>query len=182
MQPKQFRVLLPLVQGPLAALFGGLGLLQRSAILSQPGFFEGTTMWDTTARYHVWPWPYKFAFISNFPAFIASSLVLWPVGVIWPKVPESVEVVPALFFVLIVWYWAGLRLDRRWSITDKSPWSALSVFTLASVVGAFLRIGYVDFLPYGFVLWGITALTVSRLTRICSGIRVPELNRKVPHN
>ena len=34
-------------------------------------------MWDTTARFHVWPWPYKFAFVSNFPAFMAGSLLSW---------------------------------------------------------------------------------------------------------
>jgi hypothetical protein len=182
MQTKQFRVVLPLLQCPLAALFGGVGLWQRSVILSRPGFFQDTTMWDTTARFHVWPWPFKLAVISNFPAFIASSLLLWPVGVVWPKLPESVEVAPALLFVLILWHWVGSRLDRRWSLADRSPWVALSVFTLVSVAGAFLRIGYVDFLPYGFVLWVITALGISRFTRMCSGIPAPDINGNVPHN
>jgi hypothetical protein len=139
MQTNRFRVPLPLVQCPLAVLFGGVGLRQRSAILSRPGFFEGTTMWDTTTRFHVWPWPYKFAVISNFPAFFASSLLLSPVGLVWPKVPETVVAVPALLFVLIQWYWVGLRFDRRCSIKDKNPWLALSAFCLVSVAGAFLR-------------------------------------------
>jgi hypothetical protein len=178
MQTNRFRVLLPLAQCPLAALFGGLGLWQRSVILSRPGFFDGTTMWDTTARFHVWPWPYKFAVISNFPAFLAGSLLLWPVGLVWPKVPEPVEAVPALLFVLILWYWVGLRFDRRWSVKDKSPWPALSAFCLVSVAGAFLRIGYVDFLPYGFALWAITALSISRFTRVCTGIPMPYLRGK----
>jgi hypothetical protein len=73
----QFRVLLPLAQCPLAAFFGGLGLWQRAAILSRPGFGEGSTLWDTTARYHVWPWPFKFAVVTNTPAFLTWALVGW---------------------------------------------------------------------------------------------------------
>ncbi len=118
----------------------------------------------------VWPWPYRFAVISNFPASIASSLLLWPLSFVWPKVPESVEAVLALLLVLILWYWVGLQLDRRWRVKDKSPWFALSSFALLSMGGAFLRIGHVDFLPYGFVLWVSTALSISHFTRVCSGI------------
>ncbi len=182
MQTNQFRVLLPLVQCPMAALFGGLGLWQRSMILSRPGFFEGTTMWDTTAQFHVWPWPYRFAVISNFPASIASSLLLWPLSYVWPKVPESVQGVLALSLVLILWYWVGLRLDRRWRVKDKSPWFALSFFALLSMGGAFLRIGYVDFVPYGFVLWVSTALSISRFTRVCSENPETDLNRNISHD
>jgi len=139
-------------------------------------------MWDTTARFHVWPWPYKFAVVSNCPAFFAGSLLLWPIGIIWPKVPESVEVAPSLLFVLILWHWVGSRLDQRWSVTDKIPWIALSVFTLVCLIGALLPIGYVGFLPYGFVVWMITALTVSRRVHICSGIPAPDINKKVSRN
>ena len=139
-------------------------------------------MWDTTARFHVWPWPYRFEVISNFPASMASSLLLWPVGLVWPKVPESVQAVPALLFVLILWYWVGWRFDRRWNLKDKSPWFALLAFVLVSIAGAFLRIGYVDFLPYGFVLWVITTLSISRFTRVCSGIPVSDVNEKSSHN
>src|SRR5260370_2424836 len=71
------RNLLPAVQSAIAVLFGGTGLWQRSAILSRPWFSEGQTMWDTTARFRVWPWPYKFAVVSNFPAFMAGALLSW---------------------------------------------------------------------------------------------------------
>ena len=165
MRTNKFRVLLPLVQCPLAALFGGLGLWQRSVILSRAGFFEGTTMWDTTARFHVWPWPYRFVVISNFPAHMASTLLLWPVGVVWPRVTESVEAVATLLFVLILWYWVGLRFDRRWNLKDKNPWFALSALTLVSIAGAFLRI-----------------LCIPRFTRVCSGTLSPDLSRKMSHD
>jgi len=178
----RFRTLLPLSQCALAAVFGAVGLWQRSAILSRPWFSEGQTMWDTTARFHVWPWPYKFAVVSNLPAFLAGSLLLWPLGIVWPKLPEAVEIVPTLLFVPFLWYWVGSRLDRRWGVTDRAPWFALAVFTLVCLVGAFLPIGYVGFLPYGFGLWVVTTLTISRRTYTCSGIPAPDLNKNVSHN
>ena len=82
----------------------------------------------------------------------------------------------------MLWYWVGSRLDLRWRVTDQAPWIALCVFSVVSLAGAFLRISYADFLPYGFVLWVIAALTLSRFTRVCSGIPVPNRNRKVPRD
>src|SRR5215468_4420087 len=67
-----FRQLLPVVLTPTSAVFGGIGLLQRSAILSKPVW--GGTLWHTTARFHIWPWPYKFAAMLNLPAFLAGLL------------------------------------------------------------------------------------------------------------
>ena len=177
-----FRNLLPVVQSAIAVLFGGTGLWQRSAILSRPWFSEGQTMGDTTARFHVWPWPYKFAVVSNFPAFMAGSLLSWPIGIVWPKPPESVEIVPSVLLVPILWYWVGSRLDRRWGMTDKTPWIALSVFTLVCLAGAFLPIGYVGFLPYGFVVWVFTTLTISRRTYTCSGIPITNTDKTVSHD
>ena len=49
---RRFRILLPAAECLLAALFGGVGLWQRFAILSRPWFSEGQTMWNTTARLH----------------------------------------------------------------------------------------------------------------------------------
>jgi hypothetical protein len=167
--PFRFRLLLPVAQCGLAAVFGGIGLSQRSVILSRI-FWEGETLWHSTARFHVWPWPFKFAVVSNFPAFLMGSLTLWPIGSVWPELPESVQIAPSLVFVLILWYWAGSRIDRGWLVTDKAPWIALAVFTLVCLIGAFLLIGYTGFQPYGFVVWVIAAVTLSRGTRTRSGI------------
>ena len=168
---RRFRTLLPVAQCGLAALLGGFGLWQRSAILSTPSF-EGQTLWDSTARFHVWPWSYKFAAVSNLPAVLAGSFASLPLAVIWPGVPEYVADLPALLFIPLLWYWVGFRLDRRWRVADKAPWMALSVFTLACLSGASLPLGYTGFLPYGFVIWVITTLNVTRLTGTCSGIPV----------
>ena len=94
----RFRTLLPVAQCALAALFGGVGLWQRSVILSRP-FFGGEPLWNSTASFHVWPWPYKFAVVSNVPAFFAGSLLLWPVAIAWPELPESMQIAPLLLFV-----------------------------------------------------------------------------------
>jgi hypothetical protein len=76
----------------------------------------------------------------------------------------------------------GSRLDRRWDTMDKTPWIALSVFTLICLAGAFLPIGYVGFLPYGFVVWLFTTFAVSRGTHTCSGIPIASPNKTVSHD
>jgi hypothetical protein len=70
----KFRRLLPVVQCGLAALFGGWGLWERSAILNRVFTADGQTRWDTTAQFHVWPWPFKFAVVTNTPAFLCWAL------------------------------------------------------------------------------------------------------------
>lgn len=123
-------------------------------------------MWETTARFHVWPWPYKFAVITNVPAFLAGLLFSWPVETAWPSIPESVESLPSLLLVPILWYWVGSRLDRRWDTSDKTPWIALLIFTVVCLIGAFIRTGYTSFLfPYGVTIWLIAALVLGRIRR-----------------
>ena len=157
--------MLPLIQCPLAALFGGIGLWQRSAILNRPGFFEGTTMWETTVRFHVWPWPYKFAAVSNIPALLAGLLLTVPIGAVRPTMPEAAQLAPALVFVVILWFWIGSRLDRRWIVTEKTPWIILLVFTLVCLVGALIPMGYTGFLPYGSLVWLAIAIPLRRITK-----------------
>jgi hypothetical protein len=162
----RFHLLLPIAQSGLAAFFGGFGLWQRSIILSRP-LFEGQTLWNSTARFHVWPWPYKFAVVSNMPAVLVGLLLALPIGAAWPgaSVSEYVAYLPSLLLVPILWYWIGSRLDRRWSLGDKTPWIALSIFTLVCLLGAFIPIGYVAHLPYGLAVWLITALVIRRVSK-----------------
>lgn len=175
----RFHTLLPIAQSALAALFGGVGLWQRSVILNHP-FFGGQPLWNSTARFHVWPWPFKFAVVSNIPAFFFGSLLLSPIGIAWPDLPESAQIAPLLLFVALLWYWVGSRLDRRWRVSDKTPWIALFVFTLVCLAGAFLPMGYVGYIPYGFAVWVIAALVVSRFTRRCCGMPAPDRGKSIP--
>ena len=80
----RFRMLLPAAETVLAGLFGGIGLWQRNQILDRP-FLGGQPLWESTARFHVWPWPYKVAAISDLPAFLAGSLVSLPINALSPS-------------------------------------------------------------------------------------------------
>lgn len=51
-----------------------------------------------------------------------------------PVLPEALQLAPSLSLVWILWYWVGVRSDRRWLIVDKVPWIALLVFNLVSLV------------------------------------------------
>ncbi len=165
----QFSALLPIIEFCIATAFGGVGLRQRYALLSRP-LFQDQTLLDTTARFHIWPWPYKFAVIANLPAFFAGSITSAPLQLKWPAFPEYLEALFVLIFVPFLWYWIGRRFDRRWQIVDKMPWAILAAFTLLCLAGASLHIGYTGFLPYGFVVWVIAVLLLTRSTYTCSGI------------
>jgi hypothetical protein len=157
----QFRRVLPISQTALTMLFGGWGLWLRNSILSRP-FWGDSTWWDSTLRFHVWPWPFKFAAILNMPAFLASLLVSWPIDSLRPGLPEWISLSPSLLIVPLLWYWIGSWLDRRCSVTDRTrnpvrrAWILLLFFTVVGAVEASIPRnvgGYVSYLPFGIVLW-----------------------------
>ena len=128
-----------------ALMFGGFGLWERYYVLDQP-LFAGAG-WDSTARFHVWPWPYKFAAVTNFPAFLAGGLVSWPLSERWPSVPEPAQAALCLPFVVLLWFAIGGWFDRRWGWMDgppmpKLPWVLLLLFTLLCAGG---RVGLHQF-------------------------------------
>lgn len=157
----RFRKLLPVAQCAVTAVFGGVGLWQRSQILNRP-IWGNQTLWDTTARFHVYPWPLRFAALLNVPALMGGSL-LASVGVSW-VLPEVVS----LALVPLFWFWVGSRLDRRFcqaseSATSRTPWVLLIALTLVSLAGALLPFRY---LPYGLALWIVAGVVFLWLTRV----------------
>ena len=156
----QFRSILPSAQVALAALFGGWGLWQRNQILSHDYLFG--TGWSTTARFHVWPWPYKLAAISNLPALLAGLLLTIPISALRPTLSEATQLAPTLVFVMFLWRWVGSRFDQRWAITERRPWVAIFLFMIFSLAGALLPMGYTGYLPYGSALWVVTGLALLR--------------------
>ena len=100
-QEAHFRKLLPIAHTFVAAVFGGWGLLLRDSMI------RNSLGWNSTLRFHVWPWPFKFAAILNMPALIVGGLVSWPLDSLRPGLPESVAVLPTLLFVPLLWYWVG---------------------------------------------------------------------------
>jgi len=111
--------MLPVFQVALAGFFGGWGLWQRNEILNHDYLFG--IGWNSTARFHVWPWPFKFAAISNLPAFLAGLLLSWPIGAASPELHEATQLAPSLLFVGVLWYGIGSWMDRRWDPTEKTP-------------------------------------------------------------
>jgi hypothetical protein len=159
---KQFRKILPISQVLLAGIFGGWGLWQRNQALSHDYLFG--IGWDTTARFHVWPWPFKFAVIENLPAFFAGVLLSWPIGAVKPNLSETTQLAPSLLFVLVLWYWIGSWLDR-WRLIEKTPWMLLAIFTVVCLIGALIPIGYVGYLPYGVLVWLVAAAASQRMAK-----------------
>jgi hypothetical protein len=168
----QFRTILPILYAVQALFLGGQGLQIRNSILSQR-LFENSTLWNSTARFHVWPWPFKFAVVQNMPAVLIGSLFAWPVDTFRPGLPEWISMLPALLSVPLLWYSIGFWLDQRRNAENNAnsanrQWILLAVFT--SICAAASSIpesvgGYVSYLPMGILVWitfGIAALANSR--------------------
>lgn len=164
-QGTQFRTILPISQTALAIIFGGWGLWLRNSILSRP-FWGESTLWDSTARFHVWPWPFKFAAVLNMPAFLAGSLLSLPLDALRPGLPEWVSILPVLPLVALLWYCIGRWLDQE-RRADKSPntvkgqWIALLLFAAICAAASSIpeRIGgYTSYLLLGIAVWTIAAI------------------------
>jgi hypothetical protein len=164
-QGTQFRRILPILQTVLAAVFGGSGIWLRNSILSRP-FWGDATWWDSTAAFHVWPWPFKFAAILNMPAFLAGLLLSWPIDALRPGLPEWVSLSPTLFLVPLLWYRIGSWLDHRSSgemnrASGTRRWALLAIFIF--ICGAASSIpsrigGNMSYIPLGIVIWVAVAI------------------------
>ena len=172
----QFRKVLPIVQTAVAVSFGGCGLWLRNVELSAP--FFNSTLWNSTASFHVWPSSYRFAAILNLPAILAALLLSAPIGLVRPHVSEWVFYLPSLLTVPFLWYFLGSWLDRslfRGSHTKHSSasrWVILLVFALACVLISLIPYNPYRDLPLNFdelgpLLWillgiGIAAFSLYR--------------------
>jgi len=150
-QGKRFRRLLPVAQTVLALVFGGLGLWERNETLNRS--FLG---WNSTSRYHVWPWPYKLAVVSNMPAFLAGLLLSWPIGGLWPELPEWLQIAPSLLFLPMLWYWVGSRLDRRWGV-----WTEAAFRERARAHGYCFWSSHLSASRARFFHWGMWAISLT---------------------
>lgn len=162
-QRNQFRKILAFTQTVLAILSGGWGLWVRNDILSRP-FVLGTTGWESTARFHVWPWPLKFAAVLNMPAILAGTLVSWPLVALLPALPVSPSNLIVISFVFLQWYWIGSWLDQRRVAHKKNAigqWIVLVAFVAICAAASsipYIIGGYVSYFPAGILIWLITAV------------------------
>ena len=147
----------------LASFFGGWGLWLRNSILSRP-FWGDSTLWNSTARYHIWPWPFKFAAVLNMPAFAAGTLLSLPLDALRPGLPEWCSVLTVLPFVALLWYRIGVLLDGQTSDSQNETtglWIAVLVFTVicAAVSSVPDKIGgHTSYVLLGIVVWTIAGI------------------------
>ena len=154
----KFRFLLPVSETVTAIVVGGFGLWQRHHILSQP-FVGDQTLWESTARFHVWPLPYRFAVISNIPAFLTAAIVEWPIGRLWPQLPEVCGFVLFVLFVPVLWYLLGSLLDKMQR--DKC-WAVLLSFTALAIAAMFTP-GHASYILSGCLLWLAFGVVIGRM-------------------
>jgi hypothetical protein len=166
-QGAQFRKVLPVLQTALAVFFGGWGLWLRNSVLSRP-FWGSSTGWDSTLRFHFWPWPFKFAAILNMPAFLAGLILSWPLDYLRPGLPEWVSTLLVLLFIPLLWYWVGSWSDKS-VISDKNRnnkrgrWILLLLFLLVCAAASSIPEnvgGYTSYLEFGIAIWLIVAIGV----------------------
>lgn len=168
----QFRHALPVAQTILAAIFGGWGLWIRNSILSRP-FWGDSTYWDSTARFHVWPWPLRFAVILNMPALVASGVVSLPVGYVWPKAAEIFWYLPTLVAVFFLWYWVGSWLDRTVRVEanrnrSSRGWTLVLAFAGVCAIAAsrpYRVTSLANFELFGVLVWIAAAFGICFLRR-----------------
>ena len=102
-----FRKILPPLGTILVVVLGEWGLWVRGTII------RNSLAWDSTVRFHTWPWPLKFAAVLNLPAILAGLLVSWPLDALKPDFPELISFLSVLLFAPLLWYRIGAWLDRR---------------------------------------------------------------------
>ena len=163
----QFRKVLPALQSVIAISFGGWGLWIRNSILSRP-FLGESTGWDSTLRFHVWPWPLKFAAILNLPALLAGAVLSLPLGYFRTRFSEWAWTLPTILCVYLLWYLVGRRLDRNLRI-EKHPngvrraWFLLLLFVLvcATVASTDEYVGsYTTWVLFGIGIWLLVGMAI----------------------
>jgi hypothetical protein len=162
----QFRKALPALQTAIAISFGGWGLWLRNSILSRP--FWGSAGWNSTAVFHIWPWPFKFAAILNMPAVLAGGLLSLPFDYLRPGMPEWVSVLPVLLLVPLLWYWLGSWADRivrtaQGKISARQWWIWIMLFMFLCAVASSIPPhigGETSYVPFGIAIWMVFAVGV----------------------
>jgi len=150
----RFRMWVAVWATAIAEGFGAVGLWQRNHVLSQP-LFLGQTLWESTARFHVWRWPFKGGAIWAFPAFRGGSIVMMPVNLLIGTLPEAAELLPVGALSLLLWYCVAARLERY---SPAIRLASLGVFLALSLTGALLPIGYTGWFLFGVLAWCVATL------------------------
>lgn len=166
----KLRSILPISQSLLAATFGSWGEWARITSLN-----NSWLGWNSSERFHTWPWPLKFAVIQNMPAFLVGLFLSWPLGSSMPGLPEWVQQLPTLLLVPVLWYFIAIWLERDQALQPSDhrsaywPWVLVCFVTLVSLLGALssgrLFGSYTTFIPFGVVYWLALGIAMALLAR-----------------
>jgi hypothetical protein len=166
----QVRKVLPLLQTVIAISFGGWGLWIRNSILSRT-FLGGSTGWDSTLHFHVWPWPLKFAAIVNLPALLAGAVIISSLGYFRTRFSGWAWTIPTVLCVSLLWYWLGRRVDKSVAVEERPRgerrvWLLLLLFMLicATVASTDELAGiHTIWVLFGIGIWLLVGLAISIL-------------------
>lgn len=106
--------------------------------------------WNSTLRFHVWPWPFKFAVVQNTPAFLIGLLLSRPIDSFKPGLPEWVSLLPSLLLVPLLWYLIGVWLDRKRVLGRTSRETVVLIF------GVFTAVSLIVAVSSGWILGSYT--------------------------
>ena len=142
----------------IAVLFGGVGMWQRQTELGKP-IWDGKTLEQTTAVFHIWPWPLKLAMVVNLPAVLLGGMLSSPLAPLSATLGAILESVLTLFLAVALWLAVGSRLERR---SAQQVRISLSLFIGASLSATFVPMGHTGFVPIGVLIWLIFAFWLWR--------------------
>jgi len=181
-QETQFRKVLPVLLTSSTVIFGGWGLWVRNSIRSQP--FLDSTLWNSATRFHVWPWPMKFATILNLPPTLAGVLLSWPLDYLRPGLSEWLSSLPVLLLTPLFWFWLSIWADRHSAFGNtKDPkrwlWVLLLLFIFVSAaacsISGYVR-GHTSYIEFGVGIWlGLAAswMVAVASRRLKSNVALP---------
>jgi hypothetical protein len=158
----RFCWILPLSQVSLAALLGGFGLWQRNKILNHDYLFG--IGWDTTLRFHVWPWPFKFVLVTNAPAFLSWALIGCQLERDGREASEMLMAAPSLLLIALLWLAVGRWIDRHWASSTRLAWGSLLGFTLICAAGASVP-STTFYLLWGVLVWIVVGCRMAFVAR-----------------
>lgn len=125
-------------------------------------------MWDSTAAYHIWPWPLKFAVILNLPAVLVGGFVSYPLSNAMTKNSEWLVMLAWALFTALLWYFIGKKADMQIASLRRTRTAILAnlfFFTALSLTGALVMPGYVGYFWYGGFLWIVFVIWFARRKR-----------------
>ena len=104
------------------------------------------------------------------PAYLVGGALTWPLGFIWPTLPEWASMLSAIILVPFLWFligaWGDKKLVREKNEGDgQRVWSCLLVFMVICAAAASVPEsvgGYTNWVVFGVAIWSVVGLLSGR--------------------